>query len=151
MPGNPRERAILGMATSLVRSIERISAALERLQEAPNVAAVRISSAERKSYIEFKTRDGHTWAEAVSNEVQRDPIFRLSVPQVRWMFAMGWRAPNKQIKNFHRVFNLEGETSRLEASRIAVDTLVNVYGVRPTERLTIDTVAHRSRKVSNRS
>jgi len=86
-------------------------------------------------YVQFAASRGETTvrAEAVSN-LYLEPAHMLSPRRSKALLALGWNPPTPgQSPNFYRDWEVRDEQTRREMARLAIRTLVEIYGLKPTE------------------
>jgi len=121
----------------LVRGIEAITVALRRIVEegaTHNFIILRADEA-KNYYVQFAASRGETTvrAEAVSN-LYLEPAHMLSPRRSKALLALGWNPPTPgQSPNFYRDWEVRDAETRREMARLALRTLIEIYGLKPTE------------------
>ena len=132
----------------LVRGIEAITVALRRIVEegaTHNFIILRADEA-KNYYVQFAASRGETTvrAEAVSN-LYLEPADMLSLRRSKALLALGWNPPTPgQSPNFYRDWDVRDEKTRRQMARRAMRTLVEIYGLAPTERVGLSLHLQRS-------
>ena len=88
-------------------------------------------------YVQFAASRGEpiVRAEAVSN-LYLEPAHMLSPRQSKALLALGWNPPTPgQSPNFYRDWEVRDAKTRRQMARLALQTLVEIYGFAPTERV----------------
>ena len=132
----------------LVRGIGAITLALRRIAEeggGHNFFILRADEA-KNYYVQFAASRGETTAraEAVSN-LYLEPADMLSLRRSKALPALGWNPPTPgQSPNFYRDWDVRDEKTRRQMARRAMRTLVEIYGLAPTERVGLSLHLQRS-------
>ena len=132
----------------LVRGIKAITVALRRIVEEGgehNFFILRADEA-KNYYVQFAASRGETTAraEAVSN-LYLEPADMLSLRRSKALLALGWNPPTPgQSPNFYRDWDVRDEKTRRQMARRAMRTLVEIYGLAPTERVGLSLHLQRS-------
>lgn len=122
-----------------VRGTKAITAALRRIvEEGGDHNFVILHADDRKNYyVQFAGSRGQTIVrgEAVSNHYL-EPAHMLSPKRSRALLALGWNSPAPgEDLNFYRDWDARSEKTRRQMARLAMRTLVEIYGLAPTERV----------------
>ena len=122
-----------------VRGTKPITAALRRIvEEGGNHNFVILHADDRRNYyVQFAGSRGQAIVrgEAVSNHYL-EPAHMLSPKRSRALLALGWNPPAPgEDMNFYRDWDARSEKSRLQMARLAMQTLVEIYGLAPRERV----------------
>ena len=131
-----------------VMGIRAITLALRRIVEEGgehNFFILRADEA-KNYYVQFAASRGETTAraEAVSN-LYLEPADMLSLRRSKALPALGWNPPTPgQSPNFYRDWDVRDEKTRRQMARRAMRTLVEIYGLAPTERVGLSLHLQRS-------
>ncbi len=122
-----------------VKGTKAITAALRRIvEEGGDHNFVILHADDSKNYyVQFAGSRGQAivLGEAVSNHYL-EPAHMLSPKRSKALLALGWNppAPGKDM-NFSRDWDARSEKTRRQMARLAMQTLVEIYGLPPTERV----------------
>ena len=131
-----------------VMGIRAITLALRRIVEEGgehNFFILRADEA-KNYFVQFAASRGETTvrAEAVSN-LYLEPAHMLSPRRSKALLALGWNPPTPgQSPNFYRDWDVRDEKTRRQMARRAMRTLVEIYGLAPTERVGLSLHLQRS-------
>ena len=122
-----------------IRGIEAITVALRRIVEegAEHNFFILCADEAKNYYVQFAASRGETTAraEAVSN-LYLEPADMLSLRRSKALLALGWNPPTPgQSPNFYRDWEVRDAKTRRQMARLALQTLVEIYGFAPTERV----------------
>ncbi len=122
-----------------VKGIRAIAAMLRRIvEEGGEHNFVILFADESKNYfVQFAGSRGQAIVrgEAVSNHYL-EPAHMLSPRRSKALLALGWNPPTPdQSPNFYRDWDARSEKTRRQMARLAMQTLVEIYGLPPTERV----------------
>jgi len=122
-----------------VRGTRTITAALRRIvEEGGDHNFVILHADDRKNYyVQFAGSRGEAIVrgEAVSNHYL-EPAHMLSPKRSKALLALGWNPPVPgEDLNFYRDWDARSEKTRRQMARLAMQTLVEIYGLAPRERV----------------
>jgi len=122
-----------------VRGTRAITAALRRIvEEGSDHNFVILHADDSKNYyVQFAGSRGQAVVrgEAVSNHYL-EPAHMLSPKRSKALLALGWNPPAPgQDMNFYRDWDARSAKTRRQMARLAMQTLVEIYGLAPTERV----------------
>jgi hypothetical protein len=121
------------------RAVHAVAVALRRIvEEGGDHNFLILHADDRKNYyVQFAGSRGQAIVrgEAVSNHYL-EPAHMLSPKRCKALLALGWNAPAPgEDLNFYRDWDARSKQTRREMARLAARTLVEIYGLAPTERV----------------
>lgn len=102
------------------------------------------ADAERNVYVQFAVDEGGLFCEAVHSRYLRRPE-ELDADRLALLAELGFETPDDEERNFWQAFLPRNRDDLLDVIKLALRTLVEVYGVHPGVRVRIKTSWQESR------